>query len=135
MEDRLVQIIKEKHLLTWKDGEDTGVGVGEYKLVFQHDDDIVIISELNSAGITDQTVSEFMNDYDKGEGYSPYDGMVSWEKYNEFLKGMENIYGEGTHETFKQVIHAMAEGGVTVDRSIRCELEDIYNDIRKILSV
>ena len=73
MEDRLVQVIKEKHLLTWKDGDDTGVGIGEYKLIFQHGNEIVIISELNEEGVTDQTIDEFMQDYDNGEGYHPHD--------------------------------------------------------------
>ena len=133
MEDRLVQVIKEKHLLTWKDGDDTGVGVGEYKMIFQHGNEIVIISELNEEGVTDQTVDEFMQDYDKGEGYHPHDDYVSWDEYKKFMQGMENIYGEGIHETFKQVIHAMAECGASIHKDIRRELEYIYEDIGKIL--
>lgn len=133
MEDRLVQVIKEKHLLTWKDGDDTGVGVGEYKMIFQHGNEIVIMSELNECGLREQTISEFMEEYEKDEGYRPHDDFVSWEEYKKFIEGMENIYGEGAHGTFKDVIHSLADGGVRIHRDLRSELEYIYEDIGKIL--
>ena len=133
MEDRLVQVIKGRHLLTWKDGEDFGVGVGEYKLIFQHGNEIVIMSELDEDGITDQTVEEFMQSYDKGGGYRPHANYISWDEYKMFMNGMENIYREGVHEAFKNVIHSMAKTGVTIHKDIRRELEEIYTDIKRIL--
>ena len=64
--DRLIKIIKDKHLFTWKDGELTGEGVGEYKLFFEHNGKIVVMSELDDNNF--ESIEYYMKAYDKGEG-------------------------------------------------------------------
>ena len=132
MESRLVQIIKEKHVLTWEDDGNMGVAAGELKLVFQHGDKIVIISELNESSM-DDSVEDYMENYEKGEGYRPHDSFISEEEYYKFMDGMEKIYGEGVHSTFMDVITSLADGGAVVHKDIRRELEIIHEAIGRIL--
>ena len=135
MEDRLVQIIKEKHLVTWKERDNLhGVAAAEIKLVFQRDDDITIVSELEECYLHDQPISEYLSSYDKGEGFLPYGDSVTFEAYFQFLKDMQEINGDSVHGTFKDVIHALAHSGVNVDKELRRELEYFYEEIGKILN-
>ena len=136
MEDRLVQIIKEKHLVTWKERDNLhGVAAAEIKLVFQRDDDITIVSELEECYLHDQPISEYLSSYDNGEGYLPYGDCVTFEAYMQFLKDMQEINGGDTpHGVFKDVIHALAHSGVNVDKELRRQLEYLFECISKILN-
>ena len=136
MEDRLVQIIKEKHLVTWKERDNLrGVAAAEIKLVFQHGDDIAIVSELEECYLHDQPISEYLSSYDKGEGFLPYGDCVTFEAYMQFLKDMQEINGsDSPHGVVKDVIHALAHSGVNVDKELRRQLEYLYEEIGKILN-
>ena len=136
MEDRLVQIIKEKHLVTWKERDNLrGVCCADLKLVFQHNDDITIVSELEECYLHDQPISEYLADYDKGEGFLPYGDCVTFEAYMQFLKDMQEINGsDSPHGVVKDVIHAMAHSGVNVDKELRRQLEYLSEEIGKILN-
>ena len=136
MEDRLVQIIKEKHLVTWKERDNLrGVAAAEIKLVFQHGDDIAIVSELEECYLHDQPISEYLASYDKGEGFLPYGDCVTFEAYMQFLKDMQEINGsDSPHGVVKDVIHALAHSGVNVDKELRRQLEYLYEEIGKILN-
>jgi hypothetical protein len=132
MEDRLVQIIKEKHILTWEDNGNTGVAAGELKLVFQHGDEIVILSELNESSM-DDSVEHYMESYEKDDYYRQHGRFVPKEDYFKFMAGMKNIYGSGVHSTFMDVITVLADGGAVVDKDICRELEIINDAIGRIL--
>ena len=136
MEDRLVQIIKENHLVTWKERDNLrGVSAAEIKLVFQHGDDIAIVSELEECYLHDQPISEYLSSYDNGEGFLPYGDSVTFEAYMQFLKDMQEINGsDSPHGVVKDVIHALAHSGVNVDKELRRELEYLYEEIGKILN-
>ena len=134
MEDRLIQIIQGRHLVTWKERDGlNGVACGDLKMVFQHNDEIVIISELDMNYLHEQGISEYLTEYDKGYGYMPYGYSVDIKAYHRFMHDMQEINGDTVHGAFKDVIGALANSGVGVDKEVRLQLEYLYEKIGEIL--
>ena len=134
-DDRLIQIMRERHLATWKsDGDLRGVCCADLKLVFQHNDEIVVISELDTSCLNEQSISEYLADYDNGNGYTPYGDFVDVYAYRRFMHDMKEINcGDTPQGVFKDIISALADSGVNVDQEVARELEYIYEEIGKIL--
>lgn len=130
--DRLINIIKDKHLLTWKDGELTGEGVGEYKLFFEHNGDVVVMSELDDMNF--ESIEYYMKAYDKGEGFRPYQRIcVGWDELEKFLNDMRELTGNDSIETFCEVVKDLADSGISVHSDVRGHLEELQESLTTLL--
>lgn len=134
MEPRIIQILKDRHLAKWKDGDDTGACVCNYKVIFQNEKgEMRILSEMELEDLEAYNIDDLIDIYKRGEGFRPHNDSLSLDDFDKYLISLENIYGEGPANTFVGFLEDVETSGVEIDKELRKYLERVQKAISQIL--
>lgn len=128
-----MNVMKDRHLCEWRDGEDRCADVCEYKLVVQRGDGTIA---LLSAGIADEiedtSLDNFIKEFDEGRGCAIVK-KVGYRDFVDYLEGNFAVVCANYAETYADLVSYIAESGVEIDDKLRKHLVEVLNYLVDIL--
>ena len=133
MKDRLVSVVKDRHLCEWRDGEDRCADVCEYKLAIERSDgSIAMVSAHDADAIECTSIASFLEDYDS-DGSLGEVSRVDLERFNLYLDGNYSVIGLDYAATYADMLDCIARSKVTITSDLRKHLEVVLKDIVTML--
>jgi len=133
MKDRLVSVVKDRHLCEWRDGDDRCADVCEYKLAIERGDgSIAMVSAHDADAIECTSIASFLEDYDSDDAYHEV-SRVDLEQFNLYLDGNYNVIGPDFAATYADMLDCIVRSKVRITSDLRKHLEVVLKDIVTIL--
>ena len=128
---RIISIIKERHLVTYKVSEKTNIracGFYDYKVFIELDNGKTLVVSAEEWDIEGRTAQELI-DYCEKEGVSPYgDRTVTIDEFNEFVQALQ-IDGAKPMDAIDSVLFALKESGCQCSGDVEKLIENVYPNI------
>ena len=128
---RIISIIKERHLVTYKVAEKTNIracGFYDYKVFIELDNGKTLVVSAEEWDIEGRTAQELI-DYCEKDGVSPYgDRTVTIDEFNEFVQALQ-IDGAKPMDAIDSVLFALKESGCQCSGDVEKLIENVYPNI------
>lgn len=128
---RIISIIKERHLVTYKVLEKTNIracGFYDYKVFIELDNGKTLVVSAEEWDIEGRTAQELI-DYCEKDGVSPYgDRTVTIDEFNEFVQALQ-IDGAKPMDAIDSVLFALKESGCQCSGDVEKLIENVYPNI------
>ena len=128
---RIISIIKERHLVTYKVSEKTNIracGFYDYKVFIELDNGKTLVVSAEEWDIEGRTAQELI-DYCEKDGVSPYgDRTVTIDEFNEFVQALQ-IDGAKPMDAIDSVLFALKESGCQCSGDVEKLIKDVYPNI------
>lgn len=128
---RIISIIKERHLVTYKVSEKTNIracGFYDYKVFIELDNGKMRVVSADEYDIEGRTAQELI-DYCEKDGVSPYgDRTVTIDEFNEFVQALQ-IDGAKPMDAIDSVLFALKESGCQCSGDVEKLIENVYPNI------
>ena len=128
---RMISIIKERHLVTYKVSEKTNIracGFYDYKVCIELDNGKTLVVSAEEWDIEGRTAQELI-DYCEKDGVSPYgDRTVTIDEFNEFVQALQ-IDGAKPMDAIDSVLFALKESGCQCSGDVEKLIENVYPNI------
>ena len=128
---RIISIIKERHLVTYKVSEKTNIracGFYDYKVFIELDNGKTLVVSAEEWDIEGRTAQELI-DYCEKDGVSPYgDRIVTIDEFNEFVQALQ-IDGAKPMDAIDSVLFALKESGCQCSDDVQKLIENVYPNI------
>ena len=128
---RIISIIKERHLITYKVSEKTNIracGFYDYKVFIELDNGKTLVVSAEEWDIEGRTAQELI-DYCEKDGVSPYgDRTVTIDEFNEFVQALQ-IDGAKPMDAIDSVLFALKESGCQCSGDVEKLIENVYPNI------
>lgn len=128
---RIISIIKERHLVTYKVSEKTNIracGFYDYKVFIELDNGKTLVVSAEEWDIEGRTAQELI-DYCEKDGVSPYgDRIVTIDEFNEFVQALQ-IDGAKPMDAIDSVLFALKESGCQCSGDVEKLIENVYPNI------
>lgn len=128
---RIISIIKERHLVTYKVSEKTNIracGFYDYKVFIELDNGKTLVVSADEWDIEGRTAQELI-DYCEKDGVSPYgDRTVTIDEFNEFVQALQ-IDGAKPMDAIDSVLFALKESGCQCSGDVEKLIENVYPNI------
>lgn len=128
---RIISIIKERHLVTYKVSEKTNIracGFYDYKVFIELDNGKTLVVSAEEWDIEGRTAQELI-DYCEKDGVNPYgDRTVTIDEFNEFVQALQ-IDGAKPMDAIDSVLFALKESGCQCSGDVEKLIENVYPNI------
>lgn len=128
---RIISIIKERHLVTYKVSEKTNIracGFYDYKVFIELDNGKTLVVSAEEWDIEGRTAQELI-DYCEKDGVSPYgDRTVTIDEFNEFVQALQ-IDGAKPMDAIDSVLFVLKESGCQCSGDVEKLIKDVYPNI------
>ena len=128
---RIISIIQERHLVTYKVSEKTNIracGFYDYKVFIELDNGKMRVVSAEEWDIEGRTAQELI-DYCEKDGVSPYgDRTVTIDEFNEFVEALQ-IDGTKPMDAIDSVLFVLKESGCQCSGDVEKLIKNVYPNI------